>query len=344
MSTPLKRIFINEAGLPFIGETPLTEDMGHECLSKLYSDEFHILWTKLQGQKAIVTAFDEAFMVQQVSLLSQQEQLLLTMPYGFQTKASLEKLFLDPWDRICGLSEAKIPFMLSKPAQMMFFDLLEGFEDDSIRLWGKTYPTPLWRDFNSSKEFWEECYKSNDTPWDQNQAHNYLTSQFHRMKLLKSKILILGSGYGHDAAYLAQKGHLVTAIERDSRAFEKALKLYSHIPGLTLLQQDVFNAPIETESFDLIFEHTFFCALGHEDKKQLTRLWKQALRPQGLLLGVFFLSHSLQGPPFSTNQRELHARLEPEMRRLYIYPWENSNEPRKFKEHIVCFQKKSGGK
>ena len=330
-------IFINAEGFAFAEDLPLEESLALKVFENLHLNKSkHTLWTKVKNKECLVIAFDKPFIAKDVSV--QSEVLNLVMPYGFQAEASLNELYLDHWDRICGITKQKIPFILSRKSQVSFFDLLDTFEDDSVTLNGKKYDTPSWKKQSSDDpKFWTKFYENNHTPWNLGKPHPYLSSEFHGMKALRSQILVLGSGYGHDAAYLASKGHFVTALEKEELAHTEAVKKYGHLNDLKLIQGDALEYPFQSNNFDIIFEHGFFCALPEEQLDEVVKLWKRCLRSQGLLLGAFLLGHYRGGPPFVTTQWELHRRLEPELRRMYIRRWPSDE---KNMEYIVCFQKK----
>ncbi len=341
MSSAIKHLFINDQGQAFSGENPLEDSLAKEALANLhFSKEAKSLWTEVSGQKALVLGFDFPLIARGIEV--QGKDVHLRMPHDFETKASLNSLFLDHWDRVCGLTQRQIPFVLSKDAQIKFFDLIDSFSDESITFEGMPYSTPPWKKqtLKNKPNFWSERYNKGDTPWELGEPHSYLTSNFHSLKVLKSQVLVLGSGLGHDAAYIASKGHFVTAIESCKQAHELAVEKYGKQSGLTLIYADALEYDYQTHSFDMIFEHTFYCALDEPNQDRLVDVWEKVLRPQGLLVGPFMLGHYRGGPPFSATQWELHRRLEPEMRRLYIQHWPKSEGDRKDIEHIVCFQKK----
>ena len=60
-------------------------------------------------------------------------------------------------------------------------------------------------DFNYPK-YWDNKYINNEDQWDLNQPTPIFINWSKTLKN-KKKILIPGAGKGHDAIYLAQKGH-----------------------------------------------------------------------------------------------------------------------------------------
>jgi SAM-dependent methyltransferase len=152
---------------------------------------------------------------------------------------------------------------------------------------------------------------------------------------------VLGCGRGHDAAHLAQLGHIVTAIDSSEVAIEQACKLYGDIKNLAFIQADALQLPENLHnSFDLVFEHTLYCAIDPKDRNRLVRSWRQCLTPDGYLLGIFFAVETPLGPPFGGSEWEIETRLGDSFKSIYWTRWKKSNLKRIGTELIVYAQKK----
>ena len=162
-----------------------------------------------------------------------------------------------------------------------------------------------------------------------------------RLKLPKSRILLLGSGEGHDAAFFAREGgHIVTAVDFSPEAIRRSKALYGHLSNLTFLQQDVFSLPSTFDhNFDVIVEHTCYCAIPPTKRAQLAKIWSRLLAPQGLIMGIFFTMDKHQGPPFGSTEWEIRERLRKNFRFLLWTRWDKSIESRKNLETFVLAQK-----
>jgi SAM-dependent methyltransferase len=151
--------------------------------------------------------------------------------------------------------------------------------------------------------------------------------------------LILGCGSGNDAAYFAKQGHTVTAVDFSEEAVAQAKAKYEGVEGLTFLRQDALALPESwNERFDLVFEHTFYCAISPDRRGELVRTWKRMLHGQGHLLGVFFVMEKRFGPPFGGSEWEIRERLKKDFKFLYWTRWHRSLERRKAKELVVYAQ------
>jgi SAM-dependent methyltransferase len=186
------------------------------------------------------------------------------------------------------------------------------------------------------KEFWSDLYAAHDHPWDLNGPHPALEPILPQIKIVKSRITNYGCGQGHDAAFLASKGHIVTGVDLSAEAIANAQKTYGHIPGLTYKQDDVFK---NLQPCDVIFEHTLFCAISPDKRRDLISRWNQSLEANGYLLGIFFVMPKRFGPPYGGSEWELRSLLEKHFRLLYWKRWEQSPPRREGKELVVFAQK-----
>ena len=77
---------------------------------------------------------------------------------------------------------------------------------------------------------------------------------------------------------------------------------------------DCYQPPL-AGSFDVVWEHTCYCAIPPERRADYVQAIAAALKPGGQLLGVFFLTpwdegeDQTQGPPFGTGLEELRGML-----------------------------------
>ncbi|MBY0385159.1 methyltransferase domain-containing protein [bacterium] len=314
---------------------------GKKLLESLSIDDFGAVRTQWNHDSVIVEPFDKPLIAQQVEV--RNSQLYLVAPYGFSAKIQIESFCLDAWDRFHGLTEAKnIPFVFSRKAQAEFFRLLDEYDDDSFTLFGKKYSTPDYYIDNTNvnqSTYWSQRYTANETGWDLGEPHPALQNVLPQLKLNKCRVLALGCGRGHDAAYFSQLGHIVTGIDFSANAIEDAQKKYGTNPLLRWQQADALalqNFP----PVDLIFEHTLFCAIDPKKRKNLVQQWKRLLDDQGHLLGVFFVQPKRNGPPYGGSEWELRELLEKDFRLLYWKRWPLSPGVRNGTEIVVYAQKK----
>jgi SAM-dependent methyltransferase len=336
-------IAVDEEGYFVLNEgIRLTDEQeGHNLLKNLTVKENHAITTLWTGVEVIVEAFDKPLVARQIFKTTDGFDLLF--PYGFRRAMITKSLVADAWDRFHGLTEDKIPFVMSRPAQAEFFNLLEDYDDDTVTINGQVQEVPPFYIENSETkvpEFWQQAYeKEGLRNWDLDGPHPALEPILPQIKIVKSRVVNFGCGRGHDAAFMAKKGHIVTGIDLSETAIEQGKKIYGNIPSLTLEVGNVFQ-PDANSKYDVVLEHTLFCALPPEKRKELVLKWHQALDVGGYLLGVFFVSPQRSGPPYGSSEWELSRHLEKYFRLLYWKRWAKSPERRIGTELVVFAQKK----
>lgn len=338
---------VNEDGM-FNAQGVLVEDdeAGQELFDNLTTLENSSRFcTDMDGTKAIVEFYNSIYVVQSLTKL-EGDLWSITMPYKYKDQFKTEDLTLDEWDRFHGFSVRGIPFVFSHRAQAQFFDLLDEFDDDTITVNGKVHAPKLWPNCETSEDgpnskMWTERYLSNDTPWDFGEHHPCLNDILPQIKLTRARILVLGCGRAHDAAFLAEQGHIVTAIDASEAAIESAKELYGNQRNLTLIKADALNLSEEFHGqYDVVFEHTLYCAIHPSERNQLVKSWLKALTPEGHLLGVFFAMETPAGPPYGGSEWEIKSRLDNHYQFLYWTRWKKSPGKRRGMEVVVYAQRK----
>ncbi|HEY8269843.1 MAG TPA: methyltransferase domain-containing protein [Pseudobdellovibrionaceae bacterium] len=345
LQLPERFVQIDEDGYALLGEVRTqAPQVGGEVLSEMSFAENGAFMSRCGGVPVIVEAFDEPYVASQISL--ENKIWRMELPYNVRFEFELASLSLDEWDRFHGKANNEIPFVMSRKAQAHFFNLLDSFDDNSITFAGKTYEIPSF--FPSNKElaksdYWTKIYHQEVNPgWNLGEPAEALKDMLPRLKLPKSRVLVLGCGEGHDAALFAQAGHVVTAVDFSEEAIARAEKNYGHLPGVRFLKQDIFKLDQSFQSsFDLVFEHTCYCAIEPRRRQELVKVWKQVLHDQGQLMGVFFTMYKKQGPPYGGSEWELRQRLKDSFQFIFWGRWRQSRPNRQGKELFVYAQKRS---
>lgn len=300
------------------------------------------LLSTINDVPVIVEAFDEPIVAHQVHLKSDTWTLTNINQIEFQFQ--LNTLSLDEWDRFHGYCDNNLPFIMDKNAQSKFFELVDDYDDENIYFNGTTIPTPLYWENKIEVEdssFWTEIYQSEGNPgWNIGDAAPALKDMLPRLKLAKSKIIVIGCGEGHDAAYFAQHGHLVTAVDFSEEAIHRAKKNYGHIENIQFHKADAFDLPKEWDKqFDLVFEHTCYCAINPSLRQDLVKVWTRLLHHQGYLMGVFFAMEKRKGPPYGGSEWELRERLRKKFQFVFWGRWQKSIDQRQGKELFIYAKK-----
>ena len=196
-------------------------------------------------------------------------------------------------------------------------------------------------------DFWDAQYadfaKQKVAPsWDLSGPHPAFHAIFSQLKIPTSRILILGSGKGHDANFFAAQGHLVTGVDFSREAIEASKQSYGQRTNLSFVHSDLFKMPEEfVGSFDVIVEHTCYCAIPPSRRSELVKVWKKALVPGGLVVGVFFVFDRDSGPPFGSSEWELRQRFKKDFQFLYWTRLKNSPPGRMGSELSIVMKLRS---
>jgi len=241
--------------------------------------------------------------------------------------------------------------VLSRSAQMDLFNTADSFDDSSLTIAGRKYPVREFYDANdnvAAPNFWAEKYAawqsepSAKPGWELGGPAPVMESVLTQLKLPRSRIVVPGCGTGHDAADLAERGHIVTGVDWSEEAIREGEKKYGHSnKNLRFVNDEVFDfAKRNPLEFDVIFEHTFFCAIPPAKRENLVRAWSRMLTPQGHLLAIFFILDNVDGPPFGLSEWEVREHLKDHFEFLYWTRAKNSARERLGKELIVYAKKR----
>ncbi|RYD71321.1 MAG: methyltransferase domain-containing protein [Verrucomicrobiaceae bacterium] len=156
---------------------------------------------------------------------------------------------------------------------------------------------------------WEAQYQVGDTPWDKGEPSPGLVD-FLAENPVHGRVLVPGCGFGHDVRALAGTADEVVGIDIAPSAVEGARKL-PKAGNERYEVADLFNLPGEMRGvFDYVWEHTCFCAIQPSLRPDYVEAVAGALKPEGLLLAVFYLdpgnSSPEEGPPFEVSVAELN--------------------------------------
>ena len=339
-------IQIDEEGYLLSDGVRLNDNGFGQVVLKNIKMENRSFQTEFEGTPAMVEAFDAPLVAQSAEVIG--EQIKVTMPYGYVEELPAQKLRLDSWDRFHINREDGVPIVLTRKAQAQLFEQLEEFSDDSITIAGNEIHIPGYLDSRpdvGDEEFWgsrfENWRENNEKPpWDLDQPLPPLIDVIPQLKILKQRVAVMGAGAGHDAHYFSTLGHIVTAFDISAEAIDKAKSLYPETDNLKYVQMDLLN-PDESQfkRFDLVFEHTFFCAIDPGQREQAIKTYRQLLDEEGHLLANFFMITPEGGPPFGATEWEIRKRLDGKFRNLYWTRWRKSLPRRDAWELIYYGQK-----
>jgi SAM-dependent methyltransferase len=163
---------------------------------------------------------------------------------------------------------------------------------------------------------WNARYEIGSIPWDLGRAHPELETRLALDPALGTRsvgrVLVPGAGTGHDAAALAQAGWRVTAVDI-APAVEAALLRRLAADHASVLIADSLEIEVD-EPFDLIFDHTFFCAIDPPDRPRFGAMVDRVLAWSGSVISIVFpigRPASEGGPPWGFEPDDLAAALGP---------------------------------
>ena len=155
---------------------------------------------------------------------------------------------------------------------------------------------------NLDKDYWNSRYQNHQTGWDVGEATAPLKEYVDQLSDKNIPILIPGCGNGYEAAYLLQKSFTNITLVDIAPAAVDALKIkLKEFDGkqLRIICGDFFEL---NDTFDLILEQTFFCALEPVLRNDYVNKMFDLLKDKGKLGGVLFNRSFEGGPPFGGNK------------------------------------------
>ncbi|MBL9116307.1 MAG: methyltransferase [Verrucomicrobiaceae bacterium] len=151
---------------------------------------------------------------------------------------------------------------------------------------------------------WEAKYQRGEVFWDRGAASPPLVAWAKaHPELLKGRVLVIGCGHGHDVAALRELGVDAAGLDISPTALKGAAERYPDVPADHWLCEDLFNlSPTALNAWDVIIEHTCLSGMPPEMRHDYSRGVLAALKPAGLIVGIWFISPDLDpghvGPPY----------------------------------------------
>ena len=189
-----------------------------------------------------------------------------------------------------------------------------------------------------NKEYWENRYENNDAIWDIGHISTPLRDYIDQLENKEIKILIPGAGNAYELDYLIEQGfHNVFVIDYAQQPIDAIIKRNKTLER-HLICDDFFN---HTETYDLIIEQTFFCALQPNLRKNYVAKMFDLLSEKGKIAGLLFNFPLTEvGPPFGGSYEEYVNLFSEKFTIKTLEPAYNSIKPRANKELFFTFEKK----
>src|SRR5690349_5155519 len=193
-------------------------------------------------------------------------------------------------------------------------------------------------------EHWEELYQQGNTGWDLGgPAPAFVDLLAGPDAPPPGRMLVLGSGRGHDALLFAAHGFDVHGIDFAPSAVAEATAA-AEARGLSerarFEQRDMFALPPSyREAFDYVLEHTCFAAIDPRLNEEYAALVPRLLRPGGLYLAIFFAHGRPGGPPYATTIEAVRRQFAPRLEILRLETAQHSVPARMGRELFAVMRK-----
>ena len=158
---------------------------------------------------------------------------------------------------------------------------------------------------------WQERYQTEDTPWDKGEPAPGLLDWLKKQTLdPDARVLVPGCGRGHDAAAWAKAGFDTTGMDLAEIALSDAREKYESLPNLAFFPGNFLDEKPQ-EPYDVIFEHTLYCAIDPARREDYAKSLSNWLKPGGYFLAIHFIFPlDEEGPPFGASKDEIINRFQ----------------------------------
>ncbi len=187
-------------------------------------------------------------------------------------------------------------------------------------------------------EYWSSRYESNTVQWDLGQVSPPIKNYIDQLTNKNCRILIPGCGNSYEAAYLVEKGFTnITLIDIAPALVDNLKRKFEGNTSIQIILGDFFELK---QSFDLIIEQTFFCALSPSLRPNYVNQMKTLLAPNGKLVGLLFDRNFDGGPPFGGSKTSYINLFESDFTLNTLEPCYNSFIKRQESELFMIFIRK----
>ncbi|CAN6456511.1 unnamed protein product [Victoria cruziana] len=165
-----------------------------------------------------------------------------------------------------------------------------------------------------SRDRWNKCYEEGVIPWDLGQATPMVIHLVQSGSLPKGRGLVPGCGTGYDVVEMASPERHVVGLDISEKAMARSREIFSSAPNagnFSFVAADFFNWKT-TETFDFIFDYTFFCAIDPSMRSAWAKRMDEFLTVDGeLIILMFPVDDRSGGPPFKVSVEAYDEVLRP---------------------------------
>lgn len=171
---------------------------------------------------------------------------------------------------------------------------------------------------------WDAAYAAGTTPWDLGEPVPLLVEALAGGLLgCPGSALVPGCGRGYDAGALAEAGWRAVGVDLAPHALDEATVAY---PAATFVLGDALDPQVALErtggQVDLVWDHTFFCALPLRLRQRFGGLVRAVLKPGGLLASAVFPLDRPDdaGPPYRYLPEHMEEVIGDGFERIHLSP------------------------
>lgn len=189
------------------------------------------------------------------------------------------------------------------------------------------------------KNYWNNRYINNEIGWDIGYVSTPLKNYFDQLSNKELRILIPGSGNAYEAEYLfKQEFNNVFIVDIAPEAIKAFKQRVPEFPESNIILSDFFDL---NQTWDLIIEQTFFCALNPSIRELYVKKMYDLLAPKGKLVGLLFNCElNTEHPPFGGFKDEYEKLFSSYFNIKTMETSYNSIEPRKNRELFIILEKR----
>lgn len=152
--------------------------------------------------------------------------------------------------------------------------------------------------------------------------------------------MVPGCGLGHDAIALARAGWAVTAIDIVDTFAEELSETLEPLDGRFIVTDAL--AFDSDEPFDLVWEHTFFCAINPDQRGDYGAMIRRVTAPGSQVAVLVFpigRPRTDGGPPWGVTTADYASALGEKFELVMEVPVENRLQRRSWSEHFALFRR-----
>ncbi|CAA7262092.1 unnamed protein product [Cyclocybe aegerita] len=202
---------------------------------------------------------------------------------------------------------------------------------------------------------WELAWTKGVTPWDAGDVQPSLREALGSSALKipsTGRALVPGCGSGYDLPYIASVTGLdtlglevsETAVKRASEEIEK-FKGKTQKPSslkASIELHDFFQfTPPQGEEFELVYDHTFFCAIPAFMRNDWGKKMAEFVKPDGYLITICYpmLPYTETGPPYYLRPEHYDTPLGSNFVKILDKVPEKSSESHEGKERLIIWRR-----